>query len=171
MDRLLSNKGRPRKTYDFPGTPTDENIPLMLEDMADTKDLDRAEIGSEKGVQGIDHAERAAQNGTDRTGGGEELKQVITQQHHDYLMQRHGTTDLQPLPSMDPADPYNWSTWKVRSTTERRYLRSNQLTEGKEKRQSHTAQLPRHDDHLPGCCHYPGVRASGRSAGDHHPGR
>lgn len=33
--------------------------------------------------------------------------------HRNYLLHRHGTLDLDPIPSMDPADPYNWPTWKV----------------------------------------------------------
>lgn len=37
----------------------------------------------------------------------------ISKPHQDYLMQRHGTLELQPVPSMDPADPYNWPGWKV----------------------------------------------------------
>lgn len=37
----------------------------------------------------------------------------ISKPHRDFLMQRHGTLDLDPVPSMDPADPYNWPTWKV----------------------------------------------------------
>lgn len=36
--------------------------------------------------------------------------------HRDYLIARHGTTDLSPLPTMDPADPLNWPAWKVRQT-------------------------------------------------------
>ncbi|KAA8651192.1 uncharacterized protein ATNIH1004_000070 [Aspergillus tanneri] len=32
--------------------------------------------------------------------------------HREYLWQRHGTLDLDPIPSMDPADPYNWPGWK-----------------------------------------------------------
>lgn len=36
----------------------------------------------------------------------------ITSEHRDYLIQRHGTVDLDPLPSADPADPYNWPQWK-----------------------------------------------------------
>lgn len=36
----------------------------------------------------------------------------IPHQHRDYLLQRHGTLDLDPMPSGDPADPYNWPTWK-----------------------------------------------------------
>ncbi|KAJ5194256.1 hypothetical protein N7472_006722 [Penicillium cf. griseofulvum] len=32
--------------------------------------------------------------------------------HRDYLMERHGTLELDPIPSMSPADPYNWPEWK-----------------------------------------------------------
>lgn len=33
--------------------------------------------------------------------------------HRDYLLERHGTLDLDPIPGMGPADPYNWPEWKV----------------------------------------------------------
>jgi hypothetical protein len=33
--------------------------------------------------------------------------------HRDYLLERHGTFELDPIPSMEPADPYNWPEWKV----------------------------------------------------------
>ncbi|KAF7182849.1 hypothetical protein CNMCM7691_002593 [Aspergillus felis] len=36
----------------------------------------------------------------------------LSESHRAYLLQRHGTLDLDPLPSMDPADPYNWPLWK-----------------------------------------------------------
>ncbi|GAB1204214.1 hypothetical protein APSETT445_002863 [Aspergillus pseudonomiae] len=36
----------------------------------------------------------------------------ISKAHRDYLMERHGTLELDPIPSMDPADPYNWPSWK-----------------------------------------------------------
>ncbi|KAI9373830.1 major facilitator superfamily domain-containing protein [Aspergillus egyptiacus] len=37
---------------------------------------------------------------------------LLSEQHQAYLLQRHGTLDLDPIPSMDPADPYNWPQWK-----------------------------------------------------------
>jgi hypothetical protein len=37
----------------------------------------------------------------------------LSKLHRDYLMERHGTLELDPLPTMDPADPYNWPEWKV----------------------------------------------------------
>lgn len=33
--------------------------------------------------------------------------------HREYLMQRHGTLSLEPLPGYGDADPYNWPQWKV----------------------------------------------------------
>jgi hypothetical protein len=37
----------------------------------------------------------------------------LASQHREYLLQRHGTLELDPVPAMDDADPYNWPTWKV----------------------------------------------------------
>lgn len=33
--------------------------------------------------------------------------------HKEFLLQRHGSLDLDPVPSFSGADPYNWPTWKV----------------------------------------------------------
>jgi hypothetical protein len=41
----------------------------------------------------------------------------LSQEHRDYLLKRHGTLDLDPIPDMADADPYNWSTWKVLIST------------------------------------------------------
>lgn len=41
----------------------------------------------------------------------------LSDSHKAYLVERHGTLDLDPIPSMDPADPYNWPLWKVRWNT------------------------------------------------------
>lgn len=38
----------------------------------------------------------------------------LSPQHREYLLQRHGTLNLDPMPSADDADPYNWPVWKVR---------------------------------------------------------
>lgn len=37
----------------------------------------------------------------------------LPQFHKNYLLKRHGTLNLSPLPNMDPADPLNWPKWKV----------------------------------------------------------
>jgi hypothetical protein len=39
--------------------------------------------------------------------------QPLSFEHSSYLVERHGTTDLNPLPSQDPSDPLNWPAWKV----------------------------------------------------------
>ncbi|KAL4944531.1 hypothetical protein BDV06DRAFT_220155 [Aspergillus oleicola] len=36
----------------------------------------------------------------------------LSQAHRKFLLQRHGTLDLDPLPSASLADPYNWPSWK-----------------------------------------------------------
>lgn len=37
----------------------------------------------------------------------------LPEEHHAYLMRRHGTVELDPVPDMSDDDPYNWPTWKV----------------------------------------------------------
>ncbi|XHF98333.1 hypothetical protein AWENTII_001889 [Aspergillus wentii] len=36
----------------------------------------------------------------------------LSKSHRDYLMERHGTLDLDPIPGLGPADPLNWPEWK-----------------------------------------------------------
>ncbi|KAI0470684.1 putative MFS transporter [Xylariaceae sp. FL0804] len=36
----------------------------------------------------------------------------LSEEHRQYLLQRHGTLALDPVPSMSDADPYNWPQWK-----------------------------------------------------------
>ncbi|KKK18579.1 hypothetical protein ARAM_005730 [Aspergillus rambellii] len=36
----------------------------------------------------------------------------LSRAHRDFLLEHHGTLELDPIPSMDPADPYNWPSWK-----------------------------------------------------------
>ncbi|OGM48086.1 MFS multidrug transporter [Aspergillus bombycis] len=36
----------------------------------------------------------------------------LSPSHREYLFKRHGTLDLEPMPSASDADPYNWPTWK-----------------------------------------------------------
>lgn len=44
---------------------------------------------------------------------GESMAARLPKAHRDYLLKRHGTLELDPIPGMDPADPYNWPEWKV----------------------------------------------------------
>lgn len=43
---------------------------------------------------------------------GESMAARLPKAHRDYLIQRHGTLELDPIPGMGPADPYNWPEWK-----------------------------------------------------------
>ncbi|KAF9737648.1 hypothetical protein PMIN02_001271 [Paraphaeosphaeria minitans] len=36
----------------------------------------------------------------------------LSEEHRQYLLERHGTLELDPIPSMTDADPYNWPRWK-----------------------------------------------------------
>ncbi|KAG7416852.1 Efflux pump radE [Fusarium oxysporum f. sp. rapae] len=41
-----------------------------------------------------------------------DASEALSREHAEYLMKRHGTLDLDPLPGPDDADPYNWPNWK-----------------------------------------------------------
>jgi hypothetical protein len=38
---------------------------------------------------------------------------ALTEEHRQYLLQHHGTLDLEPVPDMTDHDPYNWPQRKV----------------------------------------------------------
>jgi hypothetical protein len=65
-----------------------------------------------KGVD-AERVERLANAQTHETYIEKEEILLLPAEHRDYLMQRHGTLDLDPVPAFGDADPYNWSTWKV----------------------------------------------------------
>jgi hypothetical protein len=79
--------------------------------MASWNDLSKGDIPVEHAeVTGKDHdLIEAAESQTHI----DTQKLQITASHKEYLIQRHGTSELDPLPSEDPADPYNWPRWKV----------------------------------------------------------
>lgn len=37
----------------------------------------------------------------------------LSEEHRQYLLARHGFLDLDPIPDMNDADPYNWPHWRV----------------------------------------------------------
>ena len=39
----------------------------------------------------------------------------LSEEHRQYLVEKHGTYELDPAPDMSDADPYNWSSSKVRA--------------------------------------------------------
>lgn len=43
----------------------------------------------------------------------EDCVAYLSEEHRQYLLARHGTLALDPVPDMNDADPYNWPTWRV----------------------------------------------------------
>lgn len=41
------------------------------------------------------------------------VESSLSEPHREYLLKRHGTLDLDPIPSPSGADPYNWPARKV----------------------------------------------------------
>lgn len=46
----------------------------------------------------------------------------LSEEHKAYLLQRHGTLELDPMPGYGDADPYNWSSRKVRPAIRHSFL-------------------------------------------------
>ncbi|KAH5023930.1 hypothetical protein HBI75_152330 [Parastagonospora nodorum] len=62
-----------------------------------------------EGVQQNEDFEHAATHGTYLD---KEEASHLSEEHRQYLIQRHGTLDIDPFPTMSDADPYNWPTHK-----------------------------------------------------------
>lgn len=43
-------------------------------------------------------------------------KSSLSADHQEYLLRRHHTLTLDPLPGPGDADPFNWPTWQVLTT-------------------------------------------------------
>ncbi|TVY85993.1 hypothetical protein LAWI1_G008258, partial [Lachnellula willkommii] len=74
----------------------------------ESKPTQQAEATHDNGVVEKDHAAAIDIDSSHLENGIGDL----SVQHREYLLARHGTLDLNPLPSMDPADPLNWPAWK-----------------------------------------------------------
>jgi predicted MFS family arabinose efflux permease len=77
--------------------------------------IEHDEVRRSMKPESLNHTERNEdalhQQHTYYTDTGEEEPR-LSEPHRNYLLQRHGTVMLDPLPSADPADPYNWPAWK-----------------------------------------------------------
>lgn len=62
-------------------------------------------------ANGAPKVEEAAKIGSEQLENA--LGEGLNAEHREYLLKRHGTVDLLPLPSMSPDDPLNWPIWKV----------------------------------------------------------
>lgn len=74
--------------------------------MATSRESISSKTDSEKRVEDL---EQAATPGTFLD---KDQEVVLSEAHREYLISRHGTVELDPLPSMSDADPYNWPHWK-----------------------------------------------------------
>lgn len=90
----------------------------------------------------------------------------LSKPHRDYLMERHGTLNLDPIPAMDPADPYNWPEWKVRSPVTLKkisdWCSSRQLTDKMpiltaENYELDPSRLPRMHGYICGSRYHPSI--------------
>ncbi|KAJ5754059.1 uncharacterized protein N7511_008212 [Penicillium nucicola] len=71
---------------------------------------DRGQVEDAGGKTDIDLVESA---GHERTATyGESVAARLPKAHRDYLIERHGTLELDPIPGMGAADPLNWPEWK-----------------------------------------------------------
>ncbi|KAH7408653.1 major facilitator superfamily domain-containing protein [Phaeosphaeria sp. MPI-PUGE-AT-0046c] len=60
----------------------------------------------------LQHKEDLEHAGTHGTYLGKEEASHLSSEHRQYLLNRHGALDIDPLPTMSDADPYNWPTHK-----------------------------------------------------------
>jgi hypothetical protein len=84
--------------------------------------------------------------------------------HRDFLLERHGTLELDPIPGMSAADPYNWPSWKVSLTPRksRADFTQTQVTslgrvlmhEGLENDEPYPCGVPRLHGHIYRRCHH-----------------
>ena len=77
----------------------------------------------------------------------------LSPEHREYLIARHGNIDLNPVPTMDPADPLNWPAWKVLFSP-----KSCALLTMAEKHKPHPRCLQCNDDNLHSRCDHPRLR-------------
>ncbi|CAI7651659.1 unnamed protein product [Penicillium glandicola] len=67
----------------------------------------RDEVEEVRGTKADIHLIESAGHGRAATYD-ESISARLPKAHRDYLMERHGTLELDPIPGMSPADPYNW---------------------------------------------------------------
>ena len=85
----------------------------------DEKGLDQVPAGlpsdgaNRPGKPSAEHSEDADLSGEHVAYVHPETIEALSPEHREYLLQRHGTLELDPIPGMGDADPYNWTAWKV----------------------------------------------------------
>lgn len=76
------------------------NLSVMAE-----KQLEPTKVSDEQ-LEGLEHT------GTHQTYYAPTDVQHLSEEHRAYLLQRHGTLNLDPIPGHGDADPYNWTSSK-----------------------------------------------------------
>lgn len=71
----------------------------------------------EKRASNVDNHDQAERLEAVHTHIGLDNPAELPRDHREYLQQRHGTLQLDPLPDMSDADPYNWTRSKVCDST------------------------------------------------------
>jgi hypothetical protein len=66
-------------------------------------------------VEGAEPSPRGTEAGKNSDFYIEDRVAHLSEEHRQYLLARHGTLDLDPIPDMNDADPYNWPRWRVRT--------------------------------------------------------
>ena len=93
----------------------------------------------------------------------------LSQEHREYLLARHGTLELDPVPTMSDADPYNWPSWKVpMPPPPLSTLKTNNMPEN---HQPPPRSLPRLHVDIHSRIHHPSLRKHRRRTGRLHPAR
>jgi hypothetical protein len=92
---------------------------------------------------------------------GESVAARLPKAHRDYLMERHGTLELDPIPGMGAADPLNWPEWKVSPCLPvkipREFIEQQLMHPCIENDEFDPCGLPRLHGHIHRRCHHSGV--------------
>lgn len=74
---------------------------------------DKAESSQGQPAKGDDELIESADVESFAPHNGAGKEEGLSQEHIEYLLERHGTLELDPIPLPTAADPYNWPSWKV----------------------------------------------------------
>lgn len=87
-------------------------IPSLLYSLSNTtmEKVGELNISSEHLESQDEHSDTSRQPATTTT---TTIIAQMTEEHKNYILKRHKTLDLDPMPSTDPNEPYNWPRWKV----------------------------------------------------------
>lgn len=85
------------------------------------------------------------------------LDTSLAPEHREYLIHRHGTLDLDPMPGPGAADPYNWPHWRVSTIHSVVLVCTYTDLAISESGQPYPGGYPCYDVHLYRGCDHPGI--------------